>query len=272
MSWHRLAAIAIVFLAGCDAQQAPHSPQQPHAAIEDDIVELTYLLPEQGSSAGESTADPIGFAAPVVDGFSDPNRIVYDEAYMRRFVAWAADTPIVCGPSTFRMETSPSEIKCFGSRRECPLGERFRIDDLATFVQSRISGKRVVRKFRIVNAAAAKLLREQPSAHIAERLRESPWDRDVQTASILLALVPHEPVHQQYPAFLEEESPTLRSTAVAGFTRLAPTMPAAMDDLEKLLDDEQPSCAAGPWKWWRMSSTGQVRRQASRTSMPWPIG
>src|SRR5437868_1800505 len=86
------------------------------------LKSVRYRLPVQDPSRMKSSAARWGLAAPVVGDFSDPNALVYDEAYMDKYVAWAVDSPINCGSATYWITTSDKAIRIDGGLDEAYLG------------------------------------------------------------------------------------------------------------------------------------------------------
>lgn len=247
------ASIGIASLAGCGAtlsaqpEEKPKSPdERPRAEkpigggsgdASDLATPLTYRLPAK--SAGESTAETWGLAAPKDDeGYSDPNRIVYDDAYVDAYVDWAVNSPIACGAATYRVSTPDGVKNVSSGLDESYLGGQFRAERLMAFLKQRLEGEAVERTFRVTNAELARVLRENPDSTSARRLKLSPWDRDTCSVISLLGLVRYKPALPQFKALLEDPNAGVRYTAFVAIGRLAAEMPDAVDHLVGLLGDE----------------------------------
>ena len=212
---------------------------QPGTAsvLDADGIELRYVLPEQDVAAA-STAAKWSLAAPMEGERSDPNRIVYDQAYMEKYVEWAANAEIACGPATYVIITPEGERSFVSGQDEAYLGVRFKAEDLLAFLKTRTAGKRIERTFRVDNAEAAKVLRDHPESFSAKRLRESPWDRDTRTVIELLGLIQYEPACPSLVELAKDANADIRYAAIIALGRLGSDVPAAVEELEKLLDDE----------------------------------
>jgi hypothetical protein len=196
---------------------------------------LRYLLPVQDAHAGEGTAGRWGLAAPAVDGFSDPNRIIYDQAYVDAYVAWAMDTPIVCGAATYRVVTKDGVVEFTSGLDATYLGTQFRAEDLMRFLRTRTEGKAAERTFRVKRPDAGELLRGQPESFAGRRLRRSPRERDTEAVVDLLALARHRPAFPLFRELLKDADPALRTTVVLALGRLTPVVPEAVEELNRLL-------------------------------------
>src|SRR5262245_18542932 len=122
---------------------------------------LRYLLPVRDTPARASTVARWGLSAPVSNGFSDPNAIVYDQAYVDAYVAWAIDAPIACGAATYRLAMKDRVVEFGSGLDEAYLGQQLRADDLIRFVRARTEGKVEERTFRIGRADGIEALRER---------------------------------------------------------------------------------------------------------------
>src|SRR5262245_27384592 len=253
-----LAVLACIAIAGCQpARNAPangNSPpkglaraesttdESPRAKIiQGTLIEVRYRLPDQEALKGESSAARWGLAAPVEAGLSDPNRIVYDQHYIEQYVEWAAITPIACGPGSYVIVTPQGERTVHSGSDEAYLGNRFSADHLVAFLKTRMAGKSVERTFRVDNAEAAMVLRDYPDSHAAKRLFESPWDRDARMIIGLLGLVPYEPAYPMLVTLAKDPNAGIQYEAIMALGRLAGAVPAAVDELEKLLGDKSAS-------------------------------
>jgi HEAT repeat protein len=200
-------------------------------------VTLRYLLPVQDPAEKKSSAVQWGVAAPVVDGFSDPNLIVYDQAYMERYVHWAVDTPIACGEAMYLITAAEGVLQVSGGLDESYLGQRFRADDLLRFLRTRTEGKTVERTFRVEYPEAVRVVQEHPQSLAARRLRHSPWERDTLSVVRLLSLARYKQAHPLFQALLKDPSLEVRTAVVLALGRIAAVVPEAIKDLTRLLPD-----------------------------------
>lgn len=232
-------------LCGCTPRNTS-AIEQPNAAttqrgtasvLSASRIELRYVLPEQNVAAA-STAAKWSLAAPVAGELADPNRIVYDQAYMEKYVEWAATAPIACGPATYVIVTPEGERSFVSGLDGAYLGVRFKAEDLLAFLDTRTAGKRIERTFRVDNPEAVKVLRDHPDAMSAKRLRESPWDRDTRTVIELLGLIQYQPACPPLVELTKDVNADIRYAAIIALGRLGGGVPAATEELEKLLDDE----------------------------------
>jgi len=200
---------------------------------------LRYWLPAQDLSAKKSSVERWGLAAPIIGEFSDPNALVYDQAYIDAYVNWAIDTPISCGPATYWIATPQKVLEVNSGLDEAELGRRFRADDLLAFLKRRIDGKAIERTFKINRADAAKMLREQPESLVARRLGQSPWDGHTATVVSLLGLAQYKPAYPLLKSLVKDRSPGVRYAAVIGLGRLSAVVPEAVPALARLLPDKE---------------------------------
>jgi HEAT repeat protein len=221
----KFAMIALFFGACAQPEKAPTT--------------VRYWLPTQDLSVKKSSVERWGLAAPVADELSDPNAIVYDQAYIDAYVKWAVDTPIACGPATYWITTPEKVLQINSGLDEADLGRRFRADDLIAFLKTRIEGKAIERTFKINRADAAEMLREQPESLIAKRLGQSPWDGHTATVVSLLGLAQYKPAYPLLKSLVKDRSPGVRYSAVIALGRLSVVVPEAVPELARLLPDKE---------------------------------
>src|SRR5262245_25536927 len=128
--------LLVAVLSAGDPQPAAPAP---HVAGEP-VVTVRFLLPVQEKQPG--SVEKWGLAAPVVDGFSDPNLIVYDDDYVERYLPRMIHSPPQCGAATYSISTPDGIIKFTGGLDTVYLGRDFRADDLVRFLKTRTEGKR----------------------------------------------------------------------------------------------------------------------------------
>jgi HEAT repeat protein len=237
---------AWICFAGCQATyEAPAQKGPARAKVADGkFIEVRYRLPNQQALAGKSSAARWGLAAPVEAGQADPNRIVYDQEYIEKYVDWAAAGSIACGPATYVIVTPQGERSVQSGHDELYLGQRFSAEAFLTFLKTRAAGMSVERTFRVNHAEAVKLLRENPESSIARQLQESPWDRDTRMVVGLLGLIPYEPAYPLIVSLAKDPNRDVQDAAILALGRLAGRVPAAVDELEKLLGEESARSAA----------------------------
>jgi HEAT repeat protein len=236
---------AWVCCSGCQATyEGPVQPGNARAKVEGKFIEVRYRLPNEQALAGKSSAARWGLAAPVEANVADPNQIVYDLKYIEKYVDWAAAGSIACGPATYVIVTPQGERSVQSGHDELYLGQRFSAEDFLTFLKTRAAGMSVERTFRVNHAEAVKLLRENPESSAARQLQESPWDRDTRMVVGLLGLIPYEPAYPVIVPLAKDPNRDVQDAAILALGRLADRVPAAVDELEKLLDDEKARTAA----------------------------
>ena len=239
-----VAPLCLSSLCGCasrdDAatEQPAVAPGQPVSArvLAARRIELRYVLPEQDVAA-KSTATQWSLGAPVKDELADPNQIVYDGAYIEKYVDRAIG-PIACGPATYVIVTPQGERSVVAGLDGAYLGQRFSAEDLVRFLKTRAVGKRIERVFRVNNAEAVKVLRDHPESLATKQLHESPWDKDTRTIIYLLGLVQYEPAYPLLVSLAQDGNPGIRYDAIIALGRMAGGVPAAIDELEKLLGNK----------------------------------
>src|SRR5688572_21606989 len=192
-----MGGLAWICFAGCQAIHDGPGQQGSKRAkvVQAKFIEVRYRLPNQQALAGKSSVARWGLAAPVEAELADPNRIVYDQEYIEKYVDWAAAGSIACGPATYVIVTPQGERSVQSGHDELYLGQRFSAEDFLTFLKTRAAGMSVERTFRVNHAEAVKLLRENPESSAARQLQESPWDRDTRIVVGLLGLIPYEPAY-----------------------------------------------------------------------------
>jgi hypothetical protein len=218
-------------LAGCGNPGTAATGQPSARVLSAGRIEVRYVLPEQ-DAASKSTAKQWSLAAPVEGELSDPNRIVYDRAYMEKYVEWAIG-PIACGPAAYVIVTPQGEMSFVSGPNH--LGQKFKAEDLIRFLKTRTTGNRIERVFRVKNAEAVKVLRDYPES---KQLQESPWDRDTRMVIQLLGLAQYEPAYASLVGLTKDANPGIRFDALIALGRMAGGVPAAIDELEKLLGNK----------------------------------
>jgi hypothetical protein len=245
--------LGIVVQAGCGAAESMVSAQPadgngaptPRERVaegsgdaSDPAIVLTYRLPS--GRGGESTAGEWNLAAPKDgEGFSDPNRIVYDDAYVEAYVEWAVNTPTECGEASYQIATDEGVKSVSAGLDQVYLGSQFRAERLTALLKSRVEAETVERTFRVMNPELGRLLREHPDSLSAKRVRQSPWDRDTCAVVTLLGVARHRPAFEHLKALLEDENAHVRYTVVIAIGQMAAEVPEALDLLAGLLSDEQ---------------------------------
>jgi hypothetical protein len=229
-------ALAIVLLSAY-LQFAQDAASSGAKVVEVPYVELRYILPEQKDMEGKSTAARWGVAAPVENEISDPNQIIYDQAYIEKYVDWIMQGH-GCGAAEYWIVTPQGERTMQSGLDEIYLGRRFVADDLVKFLKSRVEGKRTERTFRVTNDEAVKVLRGQTRS--AKRLQDSPWDNDTRSVITLLGLAEYGPARPYLAAIARDEKENSATRYLAAITlgRVARADPKAVDDLEALLGNE----------------------------------
>ena len=204
----------------------------------DPAIVLTYRLPS--GHGGESTVEPWKLAAPHDgDGYSDPNRIVYDDAYIDAYVDWAATSPIACGAANYEIAVDEGVRQVTSGLDERYLGTKFRAEALVEFLKSRVEGESVERTFRVSDPELVRVFRDNPELISSHRVRQSPWDHDTCAIVTLLGLARHKPALPFLTALLDDAGPDVRNSTVMALGHLGVESPEAVDELGRLLADEQ---------------------------------
>jgi hypothetical protein len=141
---------AWICLTGCqsaDEEQVQLGPARAQV-VRGKFIEVRYRLPNQQVLAGKSSAERWGLAAPAQGELADPNRIVYDREYIEKYVDWAANAPIACGPATYVIVTPQGERSVQTGHDAIYLGRRFSAEDLVKFLKTRAAGTSVERSYR----------------------------------------------------------------------------------------------------------------------------
>ncbi len=168
-------------------------------------------------------------AAPIVDGYSDPNRIVYDDAYLRSYEF--RDQSIRCGHGTYEIATSAGTILVHSGLEEWKLGTRFRMDDLLRFLQTRRDNPVIEQVFPVRDMALLKRLRDEDHGR-------DPWTMDLLYVLSLVGLSGYEPAIF-IVADLAKSDPDIdiRSGGVLALSRLAHKHAEALDVLVSIAED-----------------------------------
>jgi HEAT repeat protein len=235
-----LLLLAVSAQLGCGTAEPSASAQAVEGgsgASSDPAIVLRYRLPAK--SGGVSSAVRWELAAPVVDEYSDPNRIVYDDAYVQRYVAWAIDAPIACGPASYRIDTGEGIVEATSGLDERYLGMQFRAEALLAFLKTRVEGEAVEKEFRVDHPELGKLLRDHAESFSAKRIRQSPWDRDTITVLSLISMARHKPAYPLLKALAKDPVAEVRYSAMMGLGVLGAEVPEAIDDLVPLLSDKE---------------------------------
>jgi len=83
-----------------------------------------------------------------------------------------------------------------------------------------------------------KALRDYPESLATKQLHKSPWDKDTRTIIYLLGLIQYEPAYPSLVALTKDANPGIRFDAIIALGRMADGVPAAIDELEKLLGNK----------------------------------
>src|SRR5262245_60405754 len=123
---------------GCQVRNEESVQQKSARAkvVRGKFIEVRYRLPNQQALAGKSSATRWGLAAPVEAELADPNRIVYDQKYIEKYVDWAAAGSIACGPATYVIVTPQGERSVQSGHDELYLGQRFSAEALLTILKT----------------------------------------------------------------------------------------------------------------------------------------
>ena len=234
---------------GTDASTVGRRPESHLAPREDaivvaadDTVTLRYALPMRTGKPASSAAK-WGLAAPIIDGDANPNRIVYDLAYLEAYLHWAVDAPTACGAATYQIRMEASVEEFTSGLDAAYLGRQFQERDLLRYLQERVEGKRSEQTFQIQDAAACQAIREYPDS-LVQRLRQSPWERDTLAVIGLLGESRCRAAQPWLQRLIRDESPTVRGAAVSALGSIGRGVPKALDDVQALLEDDELRAAA----------------------------
>lgn len=233
-----LLTVSAAFI-GCESAGPTASAQAVEhgsGGSSDPSILLRYRVP--AGNNGDSTADRWGMAAPVVDECSDPTRIVYDDAYVLRYVAWAIDTPTACGTASYKIVTPEGITHVESGLDEMYLGSQFRAAALTAFLATRVEGGSIEKEFRVIHPELGRLLRKNPESLSAKRIGQSPWDHDTVAVISLLSLARHKPAYPLLKELTEDPVEEVRLAAVMGLGRLGADVPEALGELARLLSDK----------------------------------
>jgi hypothetical protein len=228
-------AVLLAAVLGAGAPQPPLAP--PPREADQDFVAVKFLLPVQDPQVG--TVAKWGLAAPVVDGFSDPNRIVYDDDYIKHYLPYAIHPVIKCGTATYTIATPGGVVEYHGGLDQTYLGQKFRAEDLIRFLKTRTEGKRAEKTFRVRDPELMKWIPGHPKSGPNARPVLSPWDRDTEAVITLLSGIQYKPAYPYFKALVKDPSPQVRYWAVIALGRLAPVVPEAVDTISPLLADKE---------------------------------
>lgn len=223
-------------------QETPTSEQGE--TRDDEAGVLRYLLPSyDGGSFPKSEAAKWGLAAPIEDGYSNPNAIAYDAAYMDEYANWALNAKTICGVGSYEIVTDDGVRKLDSGLGYRYLGFRFRAEDLLQFLQRRVDGPSHEQSFKIQHPEALKAMAQRTDL-TQRRLAWSPWERDISTALRLLVEIEHKPVYPLAKALLHDPSNSIRREALISLGQLASVIPSAVEDIVPFIDDEELSSTA----------------------------
>jgi HEAT repeat protein len=232
-----LTALAIVFISSLtNGAAGEQQGVKVLVKVTDNSVTLRYRVP-MSERADKSSAEKWGLAAPVVDGCSDPNRIVYDEAYVEKYVHWAITADHVDGIANYEIVLPEGEKTTFhGGLDESYLGHRFRAEDLMRFLKARVQDVGEERDFTVKNEELVRIARRFPERVPGRRLGWSPWERDLYYAISLISQARYAPAYPTIKSLAKDRSPTIRGAAMAAMGRMAKVAPQAPEDLAEFLD------------------------------------
>lgn len=233
------------------AQRGPVAQQLPIGNAQAEYP-LKYIVPRnpqtQASSAARwGVAAPI-VEGPVVDGFSNPNLIAYDEPLVQAHVAFAINTPTRCGETTYTLRTPEGNQERSGGLDETYLGTMFDAEQLVRFLKHRVNDPGVEQTSLVKDPAEVQALQENYASLSHGFIGMSPWDHDVASAINVLALVPYEAALEPIRQLVHDRNGHVRYCAVMGLGRLAEAQPAALTELRNLLIEEEPTDADLPFR------------------------
>jgi len=206
---------------GCGRNDFPPAAEASAASV----VERVVIPPP----AIESSVAQWGFAAPIVDGYSDPNRIVYDDAYLQAYEHRNRD--ISCGSGTYEIAAPDGSIWVHSGCDEAELGMRFRVEDLLRFLQTRRDNPRFEQVFALRNPEVLQRIRKQWYGW-------DPWTEDLRTVLSLLGGANYKPAIPLLTALATKDpDERIRVGAVAALGKYAPSSPEALQVLVDIYDD-----------------------------------
>ncbi len=264
MNGRTFAASVVCFLIGCDNRGSPPAPDPSTASA--DISASTFaesfefVVPLQ--TGLESSAARWQLNPPVIDGFSDPNRIAYDQIFFQvveELFLQALGKGVVedgFGVASYDIRTDTGIVQGTWGAHNREFGRHFRADQLIGFLKKRVSGERAVLTYVVRDARFARYLRSGPKypEHLSWPTLPSHWERDVCGVINLLGGVR---IVEALPCLLEllnDESEHIRREASKAIVEIAfgqPTIsPATFESVLQnwdgpSFDDTRSRTAAG---------------------------
>jgi hypothetical protein len=187
----------------------------------------TPIAPSLAPVVDETVAveGPVRPGWPSVDGYSDPNLIVYDKARFDRYLAFCAtDNVIACGHADREMTIGDRTVQ-FGTGLDYEnAGHRFHLDHLRKFLRSRIAGT-------------------TPEYSDEEALKKvgrhwSLYAQDVCACVNLIASAGAAEALPEIDALLSDRDGRARGAAIWAVYRLGPAASASVPKLVELLETE----------------------------------
>lgn len=288
----RTFAIAIVCgLIGCDNRSSPAAPAAPTSPIasadtssidtpaDDSFAEtFEFVVPLQ--TGLESSAARWQLNPPVIDGFSDPNRIAYNRVYLQNYEqsfrqALAGPHIDICGIARYEILTDAGLFKGTWDINKRKFGHRFRADHLIAYLQTRASGKRAVLTYVVRNPRFARHLHDLHRQGVA-----SFWESDVCS---VIELLGGAKVLDALPCLMEllnDDNDLIRSEASEAIVEIAlghPTIPP--ETFESVLQDwigppfegDGSQTAADILARWSKPATARLIKAAQSAHVRWRL-
>lgn len=230
------AGMALMFaliLVGCQAE----APEREATAKDEAVVR--YILPVSRIHAAGGATHPDHVGGRIV---SDPTTLLYDQRRVREHLHWLLDGIAVDGVAVYTVLTPDGPVEFTTGFDAHYLGDMFRAADLLAFLKERLNTKTAEKEFHIVEPELVKLYRErmaQDAAATARRLAFSPWDRDTVAVISLLSHAGYVEAESLFMQLTRDNNQAVRHAAVLALGRIAPSSPAAMADLKRLLSDSE---------------------------------
>jgi HEAT repeat protein len=206
---------------GCGRNDFPPAAEASAASVVDQVV-----IPPP---AAESSVAQWGFAAPIVHDYSDPNHIVYDDAYLEAYEH--RDVVITCGGGTYEIAAPDGPIWVTSGCDEARLGMRFRVEDLLRFLQTRRDNPRFEQVFALRNPEVLQRIRKRWYGR-------DPWTEDLGMVMLLLGGANYKPAIPLLTALATKDPDELiRVGAVMALGKCARSIPKALKVLVNIYAD-----------------------------------
>lgn len=142
VTWFSLWLSTLVAAALWGAEQS--NPRPEREALSPGRVRILQVA-DRPAPRGRAISNEAATRWPLIDGYCDPNQIVYDKECFERYLSFYENRPRICGSGpSCEMTIGGMPIRFRSGIDYGHIGTRFHVDHLRRFLRSRIDGTKAV--------------------------------------------------------------------------------------------------------------------------------